>query len=198
MTSPQKGRTYEKDHYSPEEIRALLAQIRTGSPTGVRNRALITLLWQSGLRVSEALALRPHDIDSRNLDVFVRHGKGNKPRHVSIAPSTVAELDAWFAARERLEIDPKSPLFCTLQGGTMKTSYVRDMLKRYAAKAGWSKRAHPHGLRHSYAIGLVRRNVSPEMIRRQLGHSSLVTTTIYLQSLTSEDIAEVMKDITWD
>jgi site-specific recombinase XerD len=77
----------------------------------------------------------------------------------------------------------------------MQTQYVRDTLRVLAERAGWEKRIHPHGLRHTYAVALTRAGFSPEFIRRQLGHSHITTTSIYLSSISSEDIAQAMESV---
>jgi len=193
--SPQKGRRYERESYSVPELEALLEQTEGRRPAQIRNHALIVTMWETGARVSEALDLRPSDLDLRNRRLLIRHGKGGKQRTIELAPSTVEELQLWLDVRSHLSVPPRSPLFCTLAGGRLQTSYVRDTLKTLAERAGWERRIHPHGLRHTYAASLVRQNVSPEMIRRQLGHSSLSTTSIYLSTISSEDIAHAMESV---
>jgi integrase/recombinase XerD len=70
-------------------------------------------------------------------------------------------------------------------------------LNRLACGAGWSKRCHPHGLRHTFAVNLARNGVPAAFIQRQLGHESLATTSIYLASISTADIAESMKQVSW-
>lgn len=191
----QKGRTYEREVYTPEEVDALLSFTASRSPSAVRNHALIVTLWQSGLRIDEALELRPNDVDLRRRDIFVRHGKGDKQRHVALMGETIDEIEKWLAVRDRLELPPRAPLFCTLKGTKLYSQYVRATMQRLAKRAKWTKRAHPHGFRHTYAVGMIRAGVSPAYIQRQLGHSSLATTTIYLSSISSDDIAEAIQGV---
>lgn len=195
--SPQRGRTYERESYTSEEVRALLDRTSSRAPSAVRNRALITLLWQSGLRVSEALDLRPDDFDLSSMEVFVRRGKGGKARRVRTGPDAVIAVSYWLQVRARLNLPPNAPLFCTLRGTRLYTSYVRATIQRLARGAGWTKRAHPHGFRHTFAVNLARSGVPVVVIQRQLGHETLATTSIYLTSITASDIAEAMDRVTW-
>ena len=89
------------------------------------------------------------------------------------------------------------PLFCTLAGGPLSDRYVRDMLKRQRAKAGIEKRVHPHGLRHTHAAELVREGVPINVIRDQLGHSSLAVTDRYLRNVAPADLIALGKSRTW-
>jgi len=109
----------------------------------VRNRALIAVLWRCGLRISEAL----RDVDLEAGTVRVRHGKGDKSRTVGIDEQTAALLARWIDRRRKLSPGARAPIFCTLAGGRIDSSYVRRLLPRLAAKAGINRRVHAHGLR---------------------------------------------------
>lgn len=200
--SPLRGRHYQKESYTDEEMAALLAATSSSAPTAKRNKALITTMWQGGLRLNEALMLRPSDFDTARPEVHVRFGKAGKDgvpreRRVRPGPAATAAVREWKVARAELGLSDTSPLFCTLDGTKLYQTYVRAMLNRLAKKAGWTKRVHPHGLRHTFAVTLARAGVPAAIIQRQLGHSSLATTTIYLQTLTSEDVAEAMSKV-WE
>lgn len=125
---------------------ALIAQPSRRYPTGVRNRALLRLMYRGGLRVSEALNLTPRDVDLRRGEIRVNRGKGDRDRVVWVDDTTVEMLAAWQAIR------PRSPrFFSTLKGGKLQPSYVRTMTARYGRKAGIGIRVHPHLLRHTMA-----------------------------------------------
>lgn len=160
---------------SREEVAALLAQPNRRVPTGARDRALIRLLHRAGLRCSEALDLRPRDVNLARLEVRVNAGKGDKDRVVWIDSGTVEILQAWKDKRPRSEW-----LFCTLKGGRMDTSAVRHMLARRGRKAGITMRVHPHLLRHTYATELLEDGYSLLEAQRMLGHEDLRTTAIYV------------------
>lgn len=195
--SPQYGRTYAKETYSLDEIRAILEATSGKSPSAVRNYALITVLWQGGLRISEALDLRVVDFDLDAARILVRHGKGNKSRRVVIGPDAVTATRRWIAKRASLDIGSDSMLFCTLAGGQMRDTYVRDMLKRLAKRAGIEKRVHAHGFRHTHAVTLAKQGMPVPFIQRQLGHESLEVTSVYLSALTTHDVEEAMEKIDW-
>lgn len=196
--SPQKGRTYARESYSPEEVRALLEQVPSGGTASeIRNRALIIALWQGGFRIAEALALLPGDWDLKHGEVFVRRGKGGRPRRVSVGGEASAAVAEWLRVRRDRGIPASAPIFCTLRGKPVHDTYVRSMLNRIAGRAGWDKRIHPHGFRHTFAVNLARQGVPAPFIQRQLGHTSMATTTTYLSSISTADIAEAMEKVTW-
>jgi site-specific recombinase XerD len=195
--SPTFGAHYEKEVYTPEEVRALLNANPSRSATATRNRALIATLWQSGLRITEALDLRPEDFDLDRSEIHVRHGKGDKARRVQTGPDAVEAVRTWLVTRASVSTTKASPLFCTLQGGKQKSTYVRGMLQRQAAKAHWTKRIHPHGFRHTFAVNLARNGVPVPMIQRQLGHDSLATTSVYLSAISTDDVRDAMATVEW-
>ena len=195
-----KGKRYPPEVLTAAEVFALLGACGRG-PCGLRNRALIVMLWRGGLRVGEALALYPKDVDRAIGSVTVLHGKGDRRRVVGIDPQALAVLEQWLAARAKLGIGGRSPLFCTVsagrRGGQLHAAYVRDMLHERAAKAGIEKRVHPHGLRHTHAFELVMEGVPLIAIRRQLGHRSLAVTERYVDHLAPAEVVAAMQARTW-
>jgi len=142
---------------SEAEAIALLKACSARAPTGVRNRALIAVLWRCGLRISEALSLELRDVDVQAGTVRVRHGKGDRSRTVGLDEQTTALLARWIDRRKKLSPGARAPIFCTLQGGRIDSSYVRRLLPRLARKAGIDRRVHAHGLRHTHAAELAPR-----------------------------------------
>ena len=171
-----KGKTYPAEVLTPEEVRALLAQCSATSSYGLRHRALITLLYRTGLRLGEALALRLKDVDLAVGSVTVLHGKGDRRRTVGIDPGATRVVEIWIARRRLLGIPAEAPLFCTLDSASMTPSLVRSMLPRLAKRAGIIKRVHAHGFRHTHAYELMMEGVPMAIIQQQLGHVSLATT----------------------
>jgi site-specific recombinase XerD len=169
------------------EVAALLRECSTLAPTGIRNRALITIMYRGGLRVEEALDLRAAHINPRNGTVQILHGKGDKARIVSIDDGAMALVQRWMDARARL-IPVPGPLFCTLHGTKLSDSYVRNLMHRLGRKAGIDKRVHPHALRHSHAAELAAEGVPVNVIQAQLGHSLLATTDTYLRHIAPSDV----------
>ena len=181
---------------TPAEVEALIQAASRRAPTGLRNRALIAVLYFAGLRISEALALAPRDLDLEAGSINVRRGKGGRQRTVGLNGAAQAHLDRWLDRRRDLGIT-RGPIFCTLAGGKLSDRYVRQALSRYAAKAGISKRCHPHGLRHSHAAYLAMQGIPAHVIQRQLGHSSLATTGVYLDSIAPAEVIEAVRDLEW-
>jgi site-specific recombinase XerD len=182
---------------SEAEAVALLRACSSRAPTGVRNRALIAVLWRCGLRISEALALELRDVDLQAGTVRVRHGKGDKSRTVGLDEQTAALLARWLDRRRQLGPGSRAPIFCTLHGGRIDTSYVRRLLPRLAARAGVDRRVHAHGLRHTYAAELAREHTPINIIRDALGHSSLAVTDRYLRDIAPMQVIETMKARSW-
>src|SRR5262245_25107552 len=103
-----------------DEIQALLKQCSNRAPTGIRNRALLVVLWRSGLRIAETLALRPKDIDVERGTIRVLHGKGDRARTVGVDALALAVVQRWIDKRAELKLPSKAPLFSTLDGEPIK------------------------------------------------------------------------------
>jgi site-specific recombinase XerD len=192
-----KGKTYPPEVLTPDEVRALIATCSDRSSIGIRNRALIVLMYRTGLRHSEALDLYPKDVDRQHGSVRVLHGKGDRARTVGIDQGAFAVIDAWIIRRQELGFGPQVPLFCSLQGTRMKTSYLRGLLPRLAIQAGIDKRVHPHGLRHTHAHELAMEEVPITIIQRQLGHISLATTDRYLNHIAPKQVIDRIGEREW-
>lgn len=189
------GHRYPPTPLTPDEALALLDACRK-SPCGRRNRALFALLWRSGLRISEALALTPPDVDMEQGSVFVRCGKGSKARYSGIDQFGRDELAAWLAYRAGRGHTDDEPIFCVLEGRTkgrrMRSAQVRVSMQEAAQVAGIRKRVAPHQLRHSHACDLAREGVILPHIQRQLGHSNPGTTGTYLAGLPTTEAVTVV------
>lgn len=196
------GRTFPPEPLTPDEVARLLAGCSLRAPTGIRNRAMLMLLYRSGLRVSELLALKPADIDLDQHTARVLHGKGKggpkagKYTVRGFHPTADDALIRWMDYRKGLaqQLGLKNgPLFCTLEGGPVSDRYVRDLLKRLADRAGIEKRVHPHGLRHTFAKELHDNGVPVATISKLLGHSSIAVTARYLDHLTNDQAVKALQ-----
>jgi site-specific recombinase XerD len=176
-----KGRKLPPELLTPDEVRALLQACSPRAPTGVRNRALLITLYRAGLRLEEALALLPADVDPREGVLRV----GN--REAGIDPGALAVVGRWLEARSGLPLPDDAPLFCTLSGGPLQPAYVRQLLPRLAEKAGIRKRVHASGLRYTHAAELAAEGLPAELISAQLGHESLASTGRYLRRIPPKD-----------
>jgi integrase/recombinase XerD len=169
-----------------DEVDRLLAQPDTGTPRGLRDRALIELLYATGMRVSELVGLRPADI---NLEAsyLTCSGKGDKQRVVPIGDEATRWVDLYLReARPRLVGKRKSPrLFVNARGGGPGLTRVGfwKILKAYARQGGLPPSLSPHTLRHSFATHLLERGADLRAIQMMLGHADLSTTQIYTHVL---------------
>jgi site-specific recombinase XerD len=192
-----KGRKLPVEILTTEEIQALIKACSNRAPTGIRNRALIVTLWRCGLRVSEALALKPKDIDAKAGTIRVLHGKGNKARTVGIDPQALAVIQRWLDRRAELGITARAKVFCTLDGSGIASVYVRNLLRRLGQKSGLEKRVHPHGLRHTHASELRVEGIDIGIISKQVGHANTAVTARYLDHVCPLAVVETMQARTW-
>jgi len=179
------------------EVCALMGTCGRYAPTGLRNRALIALLYRTGLRINEALSRFPKDLELTDGSVRVLHGKGGKSRTVGLDSGAAAIIERWLNMRLTLGLNGRHPVFCTLRGHPMSDAYVRVMLKRLATRAGIDKRVHAHGFRHTHAAQLRAEGVDIAIISRQLGHASITTTARYLDHLAPMAVIEAMRGRSW-
>ena len=145
---------------------------------GKRNSAMITLAWKTGLRLDETLSLRPGDVNMAERHIYIRHGKGDKPRRLGLPSAAWSAVRVWMTERTKLGLTGRHLLFCTFTTGTdsngnaikagakIEQSYVRSLMSRLRRRAGLSKRLHFHGLRHSFAWDRSREHTPlPELYR---------------------------------
>ena len=166
--SPNAGKSYRTQILTPDEVLAVLRQCSRTAPTGLRNRALITLLYRGGLKLSEALELAADDLDLRAQAVAVRAELGADTRAVYLDPLATAVLERWVTARARI-LTRRAPLICTLKGDPVDPSYVRKLFHRLGRQAQIDKRVHPAGLRRTHAIELELEGAPAAVIDNQLG-----------------------------
>lgn len=195
-----KGKRYPPDPVTPEDVDAMLKYLehprsryenRIGTLSRLRLRAIMALLWRSGLRISEALDLEPRDLNPNDYCLTVRRGKGDKRRISAMDEWAWAELRPWIDARSDL---PAGPVFCVLGGVTAgqrwSGSDVRRQMHLTAKKAGVTRRVAPHQFRHAHAVDLWRDGIDVFVVQRQLGHARLDVTAHYLSSISPVELLE--------
>lgn len=194
LETPQIGK-HLPEVLSLEEIDAILSVIPQEKVEGVRDRAIIELLFSCGLRVSEMCGLC---MDCLFLEEgYIRvHGKGRKERLVPVGDEAIAKLQAWFALRSELTIKPghECYVFVSPRRGTkLSRISIFVYIKEYAAKAGITKNISPHTFRHSFATSLLEGGANLRAIQAMLGHESISTTEIYTHVDTQHLRREILE-----
>ncbi len=163
-----------------DEIDAMIAQIDMSKAEGHRNRAIIEMLYGSGLRVSELTELKLSNIYRK--EGYMRIiGKGNKQRLVPISPEADKQLGYWLEDRAKLDIKPDAVdiAFLNHYGRQLTRAMIFTIVKQLAKAAEIHKTISPHTLRHSFATHLLQNGADLRIIQQLLGHESIVTTEIY-------------------
>jgi site-specific recombinase XerD len=179
----------------PAEVEQLLSAIDTSNPVGLRDRAIIELLFSGGLRVSELVSLNRDHINLEKREFSIR-GKGQKDRLIFISPQAADWLDRFLATRK----DNFRPLFIHYSGSKnnldegmytrLTTRSVQRLVARYARLAGITKKVTPHTLRHSFATDLLSNGADLRSVQSLLGHANVSTTQIYTH-LTDPQLKKV-------
>lgn len=180
-------------HY--DEVERVLATIPLSDETGLRDRAIIELLFSSGLRVSELVNLNRDHINTKRREFMVR-GKGQKDRPVFIGESAAARVMSYLESRQ----DTLPPLFISYSRNAVASNSgdyrrltsrsIQRILSKYARLAGITKHVSPHTLRHSYATDLLMNGADIRSVQSMLGHSSISTTQVYTH-VTDKHLREV-------
>ena len=168
-----------------EEIERLLSQPLLSSKTGLRDRAILEVLFSTGLRVSELVALNRDQIDLKRREFGVI-GKGRRPRVVFLSERAANWLDRWLASRD----DEWSPVFVRFSGKKpellmdgeemrLTSRSVQRLVDKYARKAKLTVKLSPHGIRHSFATDLLINGANLRDVQEMLGHKNIATTQIY-------------------
>lgn len=204
----------EVEFLEAEEVERILEAAGGNSFKALRDRAMLELLFSSGLRVSELININRDKLDLKNQEFTVR-GKGDKIRLVFVSDSAKRALEKYLDKRK--DIDPalfvrdakalrkfesskpgfktgKSPALEKPEEKSLRLTprSVQRMVKYYAAKAGIIKDVHPHTLRHSFATDLLINGADIRSVQAMLGHSSITTTQIYTH-ITNQQLKEVHK-----
>ena len=162
---------------SPEEVLHFLECV--GS---TKHRAILTTCYAAGLRISEAVHLKPNDVDSQRMVIRVEQGKGQKDRYVMLSPKLLETLRSYWRA-----VQPKGWLF---EGNISGKPITRDAVELACQKArqlsGIRKPISPHSMRHAFAVHLLESGTDVRTIQLLLGHRSLATTARYLRIATSK------------
>ena len=177
-----KRKTVRAARYlEPEAARAIIAAIDLEAPQGTRDRALLLFLYNTGARVSEALAVRPRELRLDRPQHVRLHGKGGKERVCPLWPETAAALRPMASA-----VSPDESIFRNARGAPLTRDGAAYVIGKYARRATGempdlgNRRVTPHAFRHGCAVALLQSGVDLTVIRDYLGHASVATTSRYL------------------
>lgn len=162
-----------------ERIAPMLEAPVLGTPAGLRDRAILELLYASGVRVSELVGL---DVSALDLDQWTLRvaGKGNKQRMSLFGERAADAIEGYLATGRPLLLKHATPaLFLNRQGERLSVRAVELLVQKYAARAGLERRVHPHLLRHSFATHMLDGGADLRIVQELLGHESAATTQIY-------------------
>lgn len=177
VDAPKIGR-YLPEVLSVQEVDDIISSVDTSTPTGLRDRAILEVLYGCGLRVSEAVNLKISDIYSK--EGFLRIvGKGDKERIVPLGEMAAEALDAWFGTRTEPCKGFEDTVFLNRFGRSLSRVSMFNMVKKQALAAGVTKEISPHTFRHSFATHLVENGADLRAVQEMLGHESILTTEIY-------------------
>jgi integrase/recombinase XerD len=178
VDSPKMGR-YLPNVLSEEEVTAIIDSVDVSSWQGMRDRAILEVLYGCGLRVSEAVGLRISCLYLK--EGFVRVvGKGNKERLVPVGDMAVAAIEEYLGARRvPADADSSDILFLNRFGRSLSRVSMFTMVKNQALAAGVTKEISPHTFRHSFATHLLEHGADLRVVQEMLGHESISTTEIY-------------------
>ena len=195
------GRRFQPVTLTKDEVMAIANQCTKGV-SGIRNKVLIIVLYRCGLRISEALGLKASDYNQAEGTLRVI-GKGQKLRVVGVDSQTALNLDLWMVKRREIGINGvgNPPIFCGVSkqnfAQPIQSVYVRNLLKRLAARAGVEKRVNPHSLRHTFAHELLNEKIGLQHIQKSLGHSAIATTSKYLEQFNPQETIMRIKEREW-
>jgi len=155
-----------------------LVDINAADPLAQRDRAILELMYSSGLRLSELVALNMDEVDLDDAIVGVT-GKGNKRRYVPIGRYAVDALNRWLQIRGGLASSEETALFVSRRGKRLGARAVQERLRQWAIRQGLPTHVHPHMLRHSFASHLLESSGDLRAVQELLGHADIRTTQVY-------------------
>ncbi len=179
-----------------DERKVILRQANKRYITGHRNKVMMQIMFNLGLRLAEVINLKWNDIDFLSEVLMIREGKGRKDRTLYVKDNNwrgeddKKSLQDWKDRQiEELGYLPEfvfTSMSKNAQGKQLQTRYIQDMVSRYSKRAGIKKTVSPHTLRHSFATDLYRKIKDPVTVKNALGHSSITTTMIYVHMVGAD------------
>ena len=185
LNSPKRGKNLPK-FLSTDEIEQILNNVKIETPSGYRNRAILELLWATGMRVSELSGLNFGDLNLANNEIRV-FGKGAKERIILVTDRAKNYLERYIETARPLipkgyeigEITENSPVFINNTGYRLQTKTIRNVINDVVEKISLPKKVTPHMFRHSFATHLIENGADLRIVQELLGHASISNTQIY-------------------
>ena len=199
LNAPKRPKTLPK-FLTPDEVEQILNNIKIETPAGYRNRAILELLWATGMRVSELSGLNFGDLNLRNNEIRV-FGKGAKERIVLVTDRAKSYLERYIETARPLiargyGLPPEqedSPVFINNTGYRLQTKTIRNVINEVVEKINLPKHVTPHVFRHSFATHLIENGADLRVVQELLGHASISNTQIYTH-VSSQHLKEVYNE----
>lgn len=185
LTTPKRPKSLPK-FLTPEEVEKILNNVKIETPAGYRNRAILELLWATGMRISELSGLNFGDLNLENNEIRV-FGKGSKERIILVTDRAKTYLERYInsarvlvAKGYRLEVPTESsPVFINNTGYRLQPRTIRNVINEIVDKIELPKHVTPHMFRHSFATHLIENGADLRIVQELLGHASISNTQIY-------------------
>ncbi len=198
LNSPKRPKQLPK-FLTPYEVEQILNNITIDTPAGYRNKAILELLWATGMRVSELSGLNFEDLNLENNEIRV-FGKGSKERIILVTDRAKTYLQRYIetarplvAKGYRTENNENSPVFINNTGFRLQTRTIRNVINEIVEKIQLPKHVTPHVFRHSFATHLIENGADLRVVQELLGHASISNTQIYTH-VSSQHLKEVYNE----
>lgn len=199
LISPKRGKTLPK-FLTPNEVESILNNVKIDTPAGYRNRAILELLWATGMRVSELSGLNFGDLNLANNEIRV-FGKGSKERIILVTDRAKSYLERYIETARPLipkgfpleKPTENSPVFINNTGYRLQTKTIRNVINDVVEKIALPKKVTPHVFRHSFATHLIENGADLRVVQELLGHASISNTQIYTH-ISTQHLKEVYNE----
>ena len=199
LISPKRGKTLPK-FLTPNEVESILNNVKIDTPAGYRNRAILELLWATGMRVSELSGLNFGDLNLANNEIRV-FGKGSKERIILVTDRAKSYLERYIETARPLipkgfpleKPTESSPVFINNTGYRLQTKTIRNVINDVVENIALPKKVTPHVFRHSFATHLIENGADLRVVQELLGHASISNTQIYTH-VSTQHLKEVYNE----
>ena len=199
LTSPKRPKSLPK-FLTPDEVEEILNNVKMETPSGFRNRAILELLWATGMRVSELSGLNFGDLNLEHNEIRV-FGKGSKERIILVTDRAKSYLERYINTARALipkgfpleDVSESSPVFINNTGYRLQTKTIRNVINETVEKIALPKKVTPHVFRHSFATHLIENGADLRVVQELLGHASISNTQIYTH-VSTQHLKEVYSE----